>query len=184
SVHPLAARFLVFLLLPLCLVSGVIASRLLASLPETSGEHFVDRISSPVVITRDEHGVAHIRARTDRDAFFAMGYVHAQDRMWQLELQRRTVQGRLSEVFGRESVRQDIWLRTLNLHQLAGSAWSVLSEESCASLTSYADGVNAWLGEHHELPPEFTLLGVTPEPWTAIDSLAWVKMFALDLGGN
>ncbi len=141
-------------------------------------------LAAPVQISRDEHGVPSIVARTDRDAFFAVGYVHAQDRLWQLELQRRLVAGRLSEVFGRGSINQDVWARTLGLQRVAASAWSDLSPGARDSLTAYAEGVNAWLATHHSLPLEFDLLGVTPEPWRATDSLAWNCMFALSLAGN
>ncbi len=182
--HPLLARFVLLLALPGLVVTILAVRRLRASLPHDTGRLEVRGLAAPVQISRDEHGTPSIVAQTDRDAFFAVGYVHAQDRLWQLELQRRLVAGRLSEVFGRGSISQDVWARTLGLQRVAASAWSDLSPGARDSLTAYAEGVNAWLATHRSLPLEFDLLGVTPEPWSATDSLAWNCMFALSLGGN
>jgi penicillin amidase len=113
-----------------------------------------------------------------------MGYVQAQDRMWQLEVQRRIAQGRLSEIFGARTLGQDAWMRTLGLHQAARAAWPRLSAEAQLSLQAYAAGINAWLATKPTLSPEFALLGITPQPWTPVDSLAWIKVFALNLSGN
>lgn len=154
-----------------------------ASLPQ-SGAVSVDGLNAGVEIRRDEHGVPHIEARTDADAFFAAGYVHAQDRLWQLELQRRMVDGRLSEVFGRKSLNNDIWMRTLGLNEAAKAHWTRLTPDAQASLTAYTAGINAFLAQKQALPPEFGLLGIEPKPWTVYDSLAWNHMFALTLGGN
>jgi len=128
--------------------------------------------------------VPHIQANNDRDVFFGMGYVHAQDRLWQLEVQKRIAGGRLAEVFGREALKQDIWLRTLGLYEAAKTDWPALSSEAQQSLSAYTDGINAWLKTHDTLPPEFTLMGVKAEAWTVFDSLAWIKVFSLSLSGN
>ncbi|MFC3653325.1 penicillin acylase family protein [Dyella humi] len=137
-----------------------------------------------VKIVRDEHGVPRLFANRDEDVYFAMGYVQAQDRLWQMELERRLASGRLSEIFGKDLLAQDSWMRTLGLRQSAQSAYSALSGPARSSLTAYARGVNAWLSERHPLPFEFTMFNVHPGPWTEIDSLAWSKVFALDLAGN
>jgi penicillin amidase len=177
-------RFAVFILLP-AVVAVVWSYRSLrASLPEGDGTLAVAGLSAPVELRRDAHGVPTIVARSDRDAFFAAGYVHAQDRLWQLELQRRLVDGRLSEVFGRTSINEDIWLRTLGLRAAARASWQTLTPEAQESLQAYAAGVNAWLATHRDLPPEFGILGIKPEPWSVYDSLGWNAMFALTLGGN
>jgi penicillin amidase len=181
---PLTSRFIVLFVAPLAAASWFAYSTLKGGLP---AEHVVltnSSFAAPISIVRDEHGVPHIDARTDVDAFYAIGYAHAQDRLWQLELQRRLVQGRLSEVFGKESVPQDTWFRTLGLYAAAKSAWPALSKEAQASLTAYAAGVNAGIAAQSSLPLEFKILNITPQPWTEIDSLAWVKMFAFNLGGN
>ncbi|GAB3356883.1 penicillin acylase family protein [Lysobacter tyrosinilyticus] len=141
-------------------------------------------MSAPATIRRDAQGVAHIRASTDADAFFAVGYAHAQDRLWQLELQRRIARGRLSEVFGDKTINTDAWLRTLGIYESTASAWQSLTPQAQQSLTAYTAGINAWIAEGHELPIEFRILHISPARWTERDSLAWVKMFALDLGGN
>lgn len=182
--YPLLSRFLLFVVLP---VSAALIGCLLylrSSLPVADGRVIKAGVSQPVELTRDENGVVVVNARTDRDAFFAIGFAHAQDRMWQLELERRMAAGRLSEVFGRSAVAQDAWMRALGLYEAAEQSWSRLSPEAQASLTAYAAGVNAWLAQDHVLPPEFIALGVHPEPWREVDSLAWSKVFALNLSNN
>jgi penicillin G amidase len=155
-----------------------------ATLPELQGSRLLAGVHSEVRITRDQSGVPSITADNDRDAFFAMGYVHAQDRLWQMERQRRMAQGKLAEVFGKSAVPIDIYMRTLGLYRNAESSVAALSEPGRQSLLAYAAGVNAWLSEGHPLPVEFRLLGIEPEPWRAADSLAVVKLFALSLSSS
>lgn len=178
---PLATRLIIVVLIPLIAVAIWLWTILHASLPPEGTVKLRNGVSS---IRRDAHGVVHIRAKSDIDAFFAVGYVHAQDRLWQLELQRRMTRGRLSEVFGEKSINTDTWFRTLGIHASTASAWAALTPEAQRSLSAYAAGINAWIAEGHELPAEFRMLDIKPEPWTERDSLAWVKVFALDLGGN
>lgn len=167
------------------LVSGAIGTAYVRrSLPEKSVSLVVPGTAERAQLTRDGKGAVFIRSRTDAGAFFAAGFAHAQDRMWQMEVQRRLAQGRLSEVLGRGTIKEDAWMRTLGLYAAAKSSWSALGEPAKASLENYAAGVNAWLDAHPVLQPEFLLLGVKPEPWTPIDSLACGKLFALQLGGN
>jgi penicillin amidase len=181
---PLTSRFAVFVFVPLLTASVAVGAYLRASLPLAAGTLQVAALHGSTVITRDRHGVVFIKATTDADAFFALGFAHAQDRMWQLEMERRIAQGTLSEVVGRGAIAQDAWMRTLGLYESARSSWSSLSPQARASLTSYAAGINAWLKTRPVLPPEFLALGVKLQPWTELDSLAWVKVFALNLGGN
>jgi penicillin amidase len=181
---PLLKRFAAFLVVPVLLVLAAGTYHFKSTLPEKSGELTLSGLVAPVHIVRDAQGVPHISAKNDRDVFFAMGYVQAQDRLWQLEIQRRIAQGRMSELFGSGSLKQDVWFRTLGLQQSAKSSWPLLSIPAQQSLLAYADGINAWLNTHPKLPPEFSALGVTPAPWTAIDSLAWIKVFSLNLSGN
>ncbi|HLM58375.1 MAG TPA: penicillin acylase family protein [Pyrinomonadaceae bacterium] len=182
--YPLLSRFLLFVVFPVAAALIACFLYLRGSLPADDGRVIKAGVSQPVELTRDENGVAVVNARTDRDAFFAIGFAHAQDRMWQLELERRTAAGRLSEVFGRSAVPQDAWMRALGLYEAAEQSWSGLSPEARDSLTAYAAGVNAWLAQGHLLPPEFIALGVRPEPWREADSLAWSKVFALNLSNN
>jgi penicillin amidase len=155
-----------------------------SSLPKVSGSERVRGLAGQVEIVRDAYGVPRIFASTDADAFFALGYVHAQDRMWQLELQRRIGAGRLSEVLGEATLETDKFLRTLGPYRAAEASWEAISPESQAALTAYTAGVNAWLEGGHTLPPEFMILGFEPEPWQETDSLVWIKMMSWDLGGN
>ena len=116
---------------------------------------------------------------------FAMGFVHAQDRLWQLEMQRRIGQARLAEVVGEPAVEPDKFLRTLGIYRVAERNFEMLEPEAQAIYEAYAQGVNAYLETHSELLPlEFQLLGHEPEPWRPADSLVWLKIMAWDLGDN
>lgn len=154
------------------------------SLPKTTGDVTLAGLDGRVEIVRDAAGVPHIFASTDADAYFALGYVHAQDRMWQMEFQRRIGQGRLSEVLGDATLGTDKFMRTLGIYRASQAGYAGLDPESKGVLDAYAAGVNAWLGEGHTLPVEFTILGVEPGPWQPADSLVWSKLVAYDLGGN
>ncbi|MGA4607262.1 penicillin acylase family protein [Pseudoalteromonas maricaloris] len=182
--HPLLLRFFLFLILPLGIVIGSALFYIVQSLPQVDGQLSVAGLNKPVSISRDQLGIVHIKGETDQDVFFALGYAHAQDRLWQLEFQRRIVQGRLSEVLGKTSVDSDIWFRTLGLYESASKSEQYLSPEAEASLQSYTAGVNAWIDSANVLPPEFIMLDIEPEPWAVRDSLAIVKLFALMLSGN
>lgn len=137
-------------------------------------------------IIRDVDGVPHIYAQDPLDAFLGLGYVHAQDRLWQMELHRRIGQGRLSEMVGSAGVETDRLLRVLGVYRAAQSAWNAWPDEPRMIVEAYITGINAYIADHRgsRLPPEFTLLGVTPEPWVGPDVLVWAKMMAFDLGGN
>jgi len=156
------------------------------SLPSMSGEVHVSGLSGPVEIVRDADAIPHIFAATKADAFYGLGYVHAQDRLWQMEFQRRIGHGRLSEIFGTATIAQDRFLRTAGFGRAARSAWEHLPADARAQIDAYVAGVNAFITTHHgrELPPEFTLLRFEPEPFTGAYVLAWVKMMAWDLSAN
>jgi penicillin amidase len=159
---------------------------LFRSLPKVRGTEDVVGLSAPVEIVRDRDAVPHIYAAARADALFGLGYVHAQDRLWQMEFQRRIGSGRLSEVLGDAAVPQDRFLRTVGFGRAAVSAWQHLPADSRALIDAYVAGINAFISTHHgsRLPPEFTLLRFEPEPWTGADVLAWVKMMAWDLSAN
>ena len=180
---PILKRFALFVFLPVVVLLGWFYVHGRAGLPPPTQTVQVPG-GGAVRIVRDEHGVPHLSADSDEDIYFAMGYVQAQDRLWQMELQRRLAAGRLSELFGKDLLLQDSWMRTLGLRQSAQSAYGALSEPARRSLVAYAKGVNAWLGEKHPLPMEFSLFHLQPEPWTEIDSLSWSKVFALSLASN
>jgi penicillin G amidase len=156
------------------------------SLPQMDGRIVVSGISAPVEIVRDADSVTHVFGATKLDTYFGLGYAHAQDRLWQMEFQRRVGMGRLSEVFGPATLNTDRFLRTLGAGRAARSAWEALSDETKTALNAYVAGVNAFISTHHgsQLPLEFTLLRYEPGPWTGPDVLAWVKMMAWDLSKN
>lgn len=155
------------------------------SLPQTGGDVTLAGLKSAVTIVRDLNAVPHIFADSAEDAYFALGYVHAQDRLWQMEFARRAGAGRLAEVLGPAALDTDRFLRTLGLYRSAQASIQYLSPEVRAALAAYADGVNAWMVNHHgALPPEFVLLGFKPEPWRLEDSLVTQKLMAIRLGRN
>jgi penicillin G amidase len=155
------------------------------SLPITEGTVQVAGLDAPVEITRDPHGIPHIYAETDTDALFGLGYAHAQDRLWQMEMNRRTGAGRLSEIVGAAALSTDKFLRTLGVYRVVEEAWPTYEAEVRGVFDAYTAGVNAYLETRTgPLPPEFVILGHTPEPWRPEDSLVWLKMMAWDLGQN
>ena len=171
------------LLLVVVATSGYVWLR--QSLPQLDGALALSGLKAKVDIVRDRHGVPHIYAGSVEDAHFALGFVHAQDRLWQMEMSRRIGGGRMSEILGPATLDADKFLRTLGVRRAAEATLKNLSAESRTLLDAYAAGVNAFLGERRgPLPPEFLLTGAMPEPWQAADSVAWVKMMAWDLGTN
>ncbi|MDJ0948690.1 MAG: penicillin acylase family protein [Alphaproteobacteria bacterium] len=155
------------------------------SLPETRGILAVNGPTAPVEIIRDKDGVPHIFAETETDAFFALGFVHAQDRLWQMEMNRRVPQGRVAEVIGERGLGIDRFMRTLGVGRLAEASLAGLSAEARRALDAYAAGVNSWIARHRgSLPPEFLLLQHDPEPWRPVDSIVWGGLMSLQLSGN
>ncbi len=169
----------------LVIAGGVVYLWLRGSLPDTQGTRAVAGIAAPVEITRDRHGLVYIHADSAEDAYFALGYAHAQDRLWQMEAMRRLGAGRLAEIAGVRFVAQDRLMRTLGLYRLAEESVPLLSAAVRDALDAYARGVNAWIAGHSgALPPEFALLGAVPEPWRPADSLVWGRLMAFALSGN
>ncbi|WP_417451229.1 penicillin acylase family protein [Kordiimonas sp.] len=156
-----------------------------SSLPQTDGTLELKGLSAPITIARHAHGIPHIGATSDNDLYFGMGYVHAQDRLWQMEMNRRIGHGRVSEVLGEAGLGFDKYFRTLGFTEAAESALEKLDDETRASLQAYAAGVNAFIDSHKGAwPPEFILTGTTPTHWQPVDTLVWQKMMWLDLSGN
>jgi penicillin G amidase len=159
------------------------------TVPSPSGSLVIAGLSAPVEVVRDREGVPHIFAKSIEDLFCALGFIHAQDRLWQMELLRRSGQGRLSEVFGERAFSTDVFLRTLDLYGHAERSVTALAPEAKRTLEAYAKGVNAFIERRTglfepRLPPEFLLLRHAPEPWRHADSVVGVKMMALNLGTN
>lgn len=170
--------------IPLFFVGGTYLWLWYASQPVLSGTLPLIGLQAEVAIEREPGGVVHIRAQNDHDLFFAQGVAHAQDRLWQMEFQRRVGAGRLAEILGPEALSRDRYLRTWGFHRAARRAYEHLSAEARAVIDSYAAGINAYLATDPPLPPEFFLLGLSPEPWTAPDVLVWSKLMAYNLAGN
>ncbi|RJP54536.1 MAG: penicillin acylase family protein [Anaerolineaceae bacterium] len=161
------------------------------SFPQIDGEIQAEGLNAPVDIYRDAMGIPHIYATTAHDLFFAQGYVHAQDRFWQMDTWRHIGSGELSKMFGAGQVETDAFLRTLGWRKTAEAEWEALGPESRAVLQSYAEGVNAYLKDHSDtaLSLEYAVLGLLSpeyeiEAWTPIHSLTWGKAMAWDLRGN
>ena len=170
---------------------GVVAVWYLASrsLPEYDKTLEVAGLSAPVEIVRNNANVPHIFADTDADVFFGLGYAHAQDRLWQMVTLRRTVQGRLSEVFGRRTLNTDTLMRRLDLYPLAVKSVAVQDARTLDALKAYSAGVNARLDEINRDAlgrgaPEFFLFEAPIAPWQPADSLAILKLMAVQLSGH
>jgi penicillin amidase len=157
-----------------------------ASLPEQEGTLVVAPISSPAQIVRDEAGIPTITAKTEADALFALGYAHAQDRLWQIEFDRRIGQGRIAELVGPAGVDTDRFLRTLGVYQRAKAMARELDPDSRALVEAYCAGINAYLDGHHDLLPlEFLLLRAPrPEHWVPADVAAWTLMMSWDISAD
>lgn len=155
--------------------------------PKVSGTVGVRGLSKAVEIVRDEYGVAHIYASTPEDLFFAEGYVHAQERFWQMEFQRRTAAGRLSEIFGEATLSTDRYLRHFNFPALTEQAYALLDDDTRRIVDAYTAGVNAYITDRKpaQLGLEFALLGlqgvdIQVAPWSSVDSMIWANMMVYD----
>ncbi len=162
------------------------------SSPQADGEITIAGLDGAVDVYRDGMGIPHIYATSTHDLFMAQGYIHAQDRFWQMDFWRHIGSGRLSEMFGAGQVETDSFLRTLGWRQVAEQEYANLNPESKAILDAYTEGVNAYIENRTpvELSLEYLILtgvlnrGYTIEPWTPVNSLTWGKAMAWDLGGN
>jgi penicillin G amidase len=190
-------RGLLALALLVVVAIGFVAWAILGSLPKISGEVRLANpaLSAPLTIGRDSAGVVTITAQSERDADFALGFVHAQDRLFQMEVMRRAGAGRLSELFGIRTLKTDKLMRLLGLRQQAAAQYEAASPELRAALDAYAAGVNAYMAwQGFPLSPEFLLLRwrdlpfppmqLEPEPWHPTDSLLWGRLMAWQLSGN
>ena len=146
------------------------------SLPNYNEDHTLLGLNGPVELVRDTNNVPHIFVQNSDDVYFGLGFSHAQDRLWQMTMLRRTAQGRLSELFGEETFQIDDFVRRLDLVNLSNASFEFQTEEVKAALQAYSAGVNAWLGvvQKNALgrgAPEFFLFSPELEPWTPADSL-------------
>ncbi|MAO28323.1 MAG: penicillin acylase family protein [Roseovarius sp.] len=168
---------------------GVFYMLLSRSLPDYDKSLAVSGLTAPVEIVRDNANVPHVFAASDRDAYFGLGYAHAQDRLWQMTTLRRTAQGRLSEVFGTRTLNIDKLLRRLDLYGAARASVEMQDSETLIALDAYAAGVNARLEEINSDAlgrgaPEMFLFNAPISPWQPADSIAILKLMALQLSGH
>ena len=155
------------------------------SSPKLKGTISLKGITEDVRIITDSWGVPHIFAQNEEDLVFACGYVHARERMWQMEITRRAGFGKLSEIFGKRSLEKDKLMRNLSLKEAALKSFEKLSPKMKNLILSYSDGVNSWMNSRRfDWPPEFLLLRYRPQPWSPLDSLVIKEIMALILCGD
>ena len=159
------------------------------SLPDYSKTVEFSHITEEIEIVRDTANVPHIFGKNDQDTLFALGYVHAQDRLWQMTMLRRTAQGRLSELFGAETLTVDMVVRRLGIYSASQASLSALRPDTMAKLEAYAKGVNARLEEINlgnlgRGAPELFLFSNSIAPWSPTDSLAIIKLMGLQLSSH
>lgn len=152
------------------------------SFPQTTGTVSVAGLEHPVQVSRDSYGVPRIEATSEHDLMLALGYVHAQDRLWQMDMVRRVGEGRLSELFGFETVPFDKMFRIIGIRSIAEKIEQHITPASRNRLQWYADGVNAFINTHKgKYPVEFDMLRYDPEPWQPVHSLIIARMMAWEL---
>ena len=171
------------------LVAGLSYYVLSRSLPDYNATYAGQDITAPVEILRNNANVPHIFGATEADVFYALGFAHAQDRLWQMTMLRRTAQGKLSEIFGPRTVKIDELLRRLDLYTLAQSSVPAQDAPTLAALEAYAAGVNAWIGEVNRGArgrgaPEFFFFSNEIAAWSPADSIAIIKLMALQLSAH
>jgi penicillin G amidase len=177
-------RLLFWLGFVVLLLAAVVTGMLWLTLPPRSQQARVPGLSGPVDIGFDTDGIPRVRAASATDAAAALGFVHARDRLFQMELMRRAASGRLSEIAGPATLATDRLMLTLGLRRRAVADYPTLPAETRAMLEAYASGVNAWIAERGRFSaPEFLYLG-RPDPWQPADSLLWGEIMGLSLSLN
>ena len=174
-------------LLGLCLIAllALTLTYLYYAQSNISGKRTIKSLGDSVSITFDEADIPHIQAKSQADAYFALGYLHASERSWQMEMNRRIASGRLSEILGPDTVKIDRYIRTLGIKRAAERQFDRYPVSAKRILQAYADGVNAGNAQlGWALPVEYLLTGSKPGHWSPTDSVAWMLMMAYDLGGN
>ncbi|MHA2227010.1 MAG: penicillin acylase family protein [Candidatus Hodarchaeales archaeon] len=146
-------------------------------LPLIEGKLQLSGLKDTVEVIRDKWGIPHIYANNHYDLFYAQGFVHAQDRFWQMEIHRRLATGRLSEIFGEIAIDTDRATRTFGFARLGEEDWKNANKETIEVFQAYSDGINAFLrSPSSKLPVEFTLIRLKPEPWRPEDSMAYARL--------
>lgn len=159
------------------LLKPVIRAMSANRLPKISGNVYVNGLKDTVEVIRDRWGIPHIYAKHAEDAIFAQGYVHAQDRLWQMELNRRVARGKLSEFIGKDGLDTDRVCKTMGYERVAKKDWELFGPEEHKIIFSYCAGINAFIRDNKDhLPVEFSLLKITPEPWEPIDVCSFSRL--------
>ncbi|SEG17412.1 penicillin amidase [Thermomonospora echinospora] len=187
-----AVRTLVVLLVLVLLLTLWVVWTVRRSFPDLDGEAKLPGLRAEVTVHRDKWGIPHLYGDSGEDLMRAQGYVHAQDRFWEMDFRRHVTSGRLSELFGETTLDTDKVVRTMGWRRVAEQEVPLLSPRTRRYLDAYAQGVNAWLKEHGNTSTQsleyavlgFQRSGYTPEPWTPADSVAWLKAMAWDLRSN
>ncbi|MBA4322566.1 MAG: hypothetical protein C0408_07080, partial [Odoribacter sp.] len=155
------------------------------AVPKYKGELILSGLSGEVTVFRDERGMPHIYASDEHDLYFAVGYVMAQERLWQMDLIRRATTGRLSEIFGKDYVQIDLFLRSLDMTAKSNLVLSTIDPDIQKCIQAYADGVNKYISDAgRRLPPEFRILSYKPEPWTLKDQANIIGYMGWDLASD
>lgn len=179
-------RFSIWAILAFCAIAAVLSFLyILSAKTSPSGKLSHPGLTGSVQIHFDESDIPHIETKFQNDAWFAIGYLHARERSWQMEFNRRLASGSLSELLGENTVGVDRFIRTLGIRSAAHAQFELLPSSTKLVLQSYANGVNAGFTDlGWALPIEFLLTGSKPGYWTPVDTLSWSMMMALDLGDN
>ena len=192
ALYSLAGLGLILLILILVAIINIIVA-IRGPFPKTNGRTTIPGLQESVDIYRDEWGVAHIYAQNEADMFFAQGYVHAQDRWWQMEWSRHIGQGRLSELAGESTLETDKFIRNLGWNRAAEASLALLEAEEpevMAMLEAYSAGVNAYLDDNEgNLALDYDILGLVSEPievepWQPLDTVSWTLVMAWNLRGS
>ena len=187
-----AVLWVLGILVILAILAGLLGVQTVRrSFPQTTGTLQVPGLEHPVEVFRDAYGVPSVFAETEHDLLMAQGFLHAQDRFWQMDTSRHIGAGRLAEMFGEAQLETDQFLRTLGWARVAQQEWEAYDPETRALLEAYAQGVNAYLAQQSGsgLSLEYAVLGLinrgyVPEPWTPVQTITWGKVMAWDLGDN
>ena len=178
-------RVVAGLLALVLIVCGAVAIYAWRSVPTDSATFALAAKLGEATITLDADGIPLIEAKSERDLAFSVGFMHARDRLWQLEMNRRIGRGELAEILGPKALDTDKFLRTVGVHRAATRQLAKFPEADQALLQAYADGVNSYVASAMTVrPPEFVILGVQPGKWEPVDTVAWALIMAMDLGGN
>lgn len=182
--YPLISRVFTWILMPIVMGFLILYLVMTNSVGSIDGNINVSGLKGDAHIIRDSHGVPYITASSEEDAYFALGFAHSQDRLWQMDMSRRIGAGRISEALGEKFIQVDVTMRTLGFYDHAAVMWKDLPEQDKKILEAYSAGVNAQIASQDVFPVEYNLYQITPQKWTPKDSLIVMQKFAWDMATN